>query len=70
LKDFESQPFWYDTEEPSKRFLSAPNQTTTPALVNGLDVWDVVEFEYDKLSGLKQTSNPFRSNEAAHGVYW
>ena len=34
------------------------------------DVWDVVETAYDNLGRTKKTSNPFRSNENTHGVYW
>lgn len=43
---------------------------TFVGVVGGQDVWDVVEIEYDQLGRVKRTSNPFRSNESAHGVYW
>jgi len=37
---------------------------------NGQDIYDVVEIEYDQFGRAKRTSNPFRSNENAHGIYW
>lgn len=43
---------------------------TFVGVVSGQDVWDVVEIEYDQLGRVKRTSNPFRSNESQHGVYW
>lgn len=38
--------------------------------VNNQEVFDVVEIEYDQFGRVKRTSNPFRSDEGAHGVYW
>jgi hypothetical protein len=37
---------------------------------NGQDIFDVVEIKYDEFGRAVKTSNPFRSNENAHGVYW
>lgn len=37
---------------------------------NNAEVYDVVEIKYDGLGRIKKTSNPFRSNESANGIYW
>lgn len=36
----------------------------------GADIYTVVETEYDERGRAKKTSNPFKSNENTHGVYW
>jgi RHS repeat-associated protein len=38
--------------------------------VSGQDIWDVVDIEYDQFGRVKRTSNPYRSDQAAYGVYW
>jgi RHS repeat-associated protein len=37
---------------------------------SGQDVFEVVEAEYDEFGRMTKASNPFKSNESAHGVYW
>lgn len=36
----------------------------------GAEIYDVVEVLYDSLGRTKKTSNSFKSNESAHGIYW
>ncbi|MET0753571.1 MAG: hypothetical protein ABWZ66_09365, partial [Pyrinomonadaceae bacterium] len=45
-----------------KESLSAINENN--------EIYDVVETVYDNLGRTEKTSNPFRSNENTHGVYW
>lgn len=52
--------------------LSLPYRQESLSRTNqdGTETFDVVETEYDDQGRTKRTSNPFKSNENSHGVYW